>query len=143
LQLDATGVRLAGVDRLGPAKGVVRFSWDVPLSIHFHLHPSTDARVTLSAEAAELVLDSGETWRLTAAGAAVSIEDGLYFADSAGARPARQVVLRAQCYGASEVAWVIERIGLAEAANGGSPAAKGLLERLAETDAGFAGVASR
>src|SRR5499427_4187368 len=109
LKLDATGSRLEGVDRLGSAKGIVRFAWDVPFSIHFHLHPGADARVTSSAEAAELVLNNGETWRLTAAGAALSIEDCLYFAHTGGARPARQVVLRAQCCGASEVFWVIER----------------------------------
>jgi uncharacterized heparinase superfamily protein len=143
LRLNGAGSRLAGVDRLGPAKGVVRFSWDVPFSIHFHLHPRAEARLAPSAEAAELVLDGGETWRLRATGAALSIEDSIYFADAAGARPAQQVVLRAQCYGASEVSWVIERIGMAQAAEAVSAGASGLVERLAETSAGFAGAASR
>src|SRR5262252_4499661 len=110
LKLDSSGSRLAGVDRLGAAKGVVRFSWDVPFSIHFHLHPSAAVRLAPSVEAAEFVLESGETWRLRAAGAVLSIEDSLFFADAAGARPAQQVVLRARCYGASEVCWVIDRI---------------------------------
>src|SRR5262249_43728127 len=115
LKLDATGTRLEGLDRLRSAKGVVRFSWDVPFSIHFHLHPRADARVAPSAEAADLVLEDGETWRLTAAGATLSIEDGLYFADAAGTRGSRQLVLRAQCYGASEVSWTIERIRIGDA----------------------------
>jgi uncharacterized heparinase superfamily protein len=143
LRLNGAGSRLEGVDRLGSAKGVVRFSWDVPFSIHFHLHPRADARLAPSPETAELVLDSGETWRLRATGAALSIEDSIYFADAAGARPAQQVVLRAQCYGASEVFWVIERIGMAQAADAVSAGASGLVERLAETSAGFAGAASR
>jgi uncharacterized heparinase superfamily protein len=143
LRLDGAGARLEGVDRLGSAKGVVRFSWDVPFSIHFHLHPRADARLAPSAEAALLVHDSGETWRLKAKGAALSIEDSIYFADAAGARPARQVVLRAQCYGASEVSWVIERIQMADAAEAGSTQASGLVERLAETSAAFAGSPSR
>src|SRR5499427_8828439 len=75
LRLDGAGSRLQGVDRLGAAKGVVRFSWVVPFSIHFHLHPSVGVRLAPSAEAAELVLDSGETWRLRATGAVLSIED--------------------------------------------------------------------
>jgi uncharacterized heparinase superfamily protein len=143
LKLGGGGSRLEGVDRLGSAKGVVRFSWDVPFSIHFHLHPRADARLAPSAEAAELVLDSGETWRLRAKGAALSIEDSIYFADAAGARPAQQVVLRAQCYGAAEVSWVIERIQMADAAQAASAEARGLVERLAETSAGFEGATSR
>jgi len=142
LKLDSAGSRLAGVDRLGAAKGVVRFSWDVPFSIHFHLHPSVGVRLAPSAEAAELVLDSGETWRLRATGAVLSIEDSLFFADAAGARPAQQVVLRARCYGASEVSWVIDRIQMAHAAQAPSAEARGLVERLAETNAAFAGPAS-
>jgi len=143
LKLDGAGSRLEGVDRLGSAKGVVRFSWDVPFSIHFHLHPRADVRLGPSAEAAELVLDGGETWRLRAKGAALSIEDSTYFADAAGARPAQQIVLRAQCYGASEVFWVIERIQTAHAAEAVSAEARGLVERLAETSAAFEGAASR
>jgi len=138
LQLDAAGSRLAGVDRLAPAKGLVRFAWDVPFAIHFHLHPRAEARIGSSADAVELVLDHGETWRLMAAGAAVSIEDGLYFADAAGARPARQVVLRAQCCGASKVSWVIERVRMADPA-AASAHGVGLIERLAQTSAGFEG----
>jgi uncharacterized heparinase superfamily protein len=142
LTLAGAGSRLEGVDRLGAAKGVVRFSWDVPFSIHFHLHPSAAVRLAPSAEAAELVLASGETWRLRAAGAVLSIEDSLYFADAAGARPAQQVVLRARCYGASEVSWVIDRMRMDPAAKAPSPEARGLVERLAETNAGSEGPAS-
>jgi len=143
LKLDGAGSRLEGMDRLGSAKGVVRFSWDVPFSIHFHLHPRAEARLVPSAEAAELVLDSGETWQLRANGAALSIEDSMYFADAAGARPAQQLVLRAQCYGASEVFWVIERVRTAPAVQAGSAEARGLLERLAETSAEFEAAAAR
>jgi len=142
LKLDSAGSRLEGVDRLGAAKGVVRFSWDVPFSIHFHLHPSAAVRLAPSVEAAEFVLESGETWRLRAAGAVLSIEDSLFFADAAGARPAQQVVLRARCYGASEVCWVIDRIRIAHAAKAPSAEARGLVERLAEANAGFEGPAS-
>jgi uncharacterized heparinase superfamily protein len=136
LKLDAAGSRLEGSDRLGPAKGLLRFSWDVPFSVHFHLHPGAAARVGPSPEAAELVLDNGELWRLTATGAVVSIEDGLYFADAAGACSAQQVVLRARCHGESEVSWVIERTRMADPSAHRRGEA-GLIERLEETRAGF------
>ena len=41
--LDATGARLDGVDSLSPAKGVLRFAWDLPFAIRFHLHPEAEA----------------------------------------------------------------------------------------------------
>jgi uncharacterized heparinase superfamily protein len=136
LKLDSDGTRLEGRDRLVAEKGVVRFAWDVPYAIHFHLHPSGEARIG-AAEVAELWLGSGELWQLTAVGAAVSIEGSLYFADVGGPQPAQQVVLRAQCYGAAEVSWTLERIAI------GGPAyaaalkrrGSGLVERLADTSA--------
>jgi uncharacterized heparinase superfamily protein len=137
LKLDAAGARLEGVDRLAPAKGLVRFSWDVPFAVHFHLHPDAQARVGPSPETADLVLQNGEEWRLTATGAAVSIEEGLYYADAAGACPAQQVVLRARCYGASEVSWLIERTRAADPASAPRRSEAGLVERLEETSAGF------
>ena len=139
LKLDAAGSRLEGCDRLGPAKGLLRFSWDVPFSIHFHLHPDAEALVGPSPEAVELVLENGEHWRLSATGAAVSIEEGLYFADAAGARAAQQVVLRARCHGELEVSWVIERTRMADPqdASGRRRGQGGLVDRLAETSAGF------
>jgi uncharacterized heparinase superfamily protein len=141
LKLDAGGSRLDGSDRLGPAKGLLRFSWDVPFSIHFHLHPAVDAVVGPSPEAVELVLESGERWLLSATGAALSIEEGLYFADAAGACAVQQVVLRARCHGESEVSWVIERTRMAnpQDANARRRGDPGLVDRLAETSAGFEG----
>jgi uncharacterized heparinase superfamily protein len=141
LKLDAAGARLEGSDRLGPAKGLLRFSWDVPFSVHFHLHPGAEARVGPSPESAELELENGERWRLTATGAAVSIEEGLYFADAAGACSTQQVVLRARCHGESEVSWAIERTRMADPAdaNARRRGEAGLVDRLAETSAGFEG----
>ena len=48
LKLDAAGTRLEGCDRLIAAKGTVRFSWDVPLAIHFHVHPDVEVRIGTS-----------------------------------------------------------------------------------------------
>lgn len=138
LNLDAAGRRLAGRERLGPAKGgVLRFSWDVPFAVHFHLHPRVEARVGASPEVADLWLESGELWQLTATASALSIEDSLFFADSGGTRTAFQVVLRAACYGAGELSWTLEHIARNEPAY--TVALKrrgaGLVERLAEAGA--------
>jgi uncharacterized heparinase superfamily protein len=114
LRLFAGGAKLLGIDRLSAAKGLVRFAWDLPFAIHFHLHPDAEARAGPSLNCAQLLLANGERWRLTASGAAVSIEEGSYFADAAGPRVAQQVVLRSVCGGASEVAWSIERMEAAK-----------------------------
>jgi uncharacterized heparinase superfamily protein len=138
LALDADGTRIAGCDRLDAAKGIVRFAWDVPFAIHFHLHPDAEARVGPSPDTALLILDSGEQWRLTAAGAALSIEESVHFAEPAGARPASQVVLRAQCCGTTEVTWTLERIKSGQSGSRRKQrSTRPLSERLAETIAGF------
>lgn len=138
LALDATGSRIEGRDQLDAAKGVVRFAWDVPFAIHFHLHPDADARIGPSADIALLTLESGEQWRLTAAGAALSIEESMHFAEAMGARRAAQVVLRAQCYGATEVTWALERIKVGQAGSRKKQrAVQPLSDRLAQTIAGF------
>jgi hypothetical protein len=73
LKLDAAGSRLEGCDKLGPAKGLLRFSWDVPFSIHFHLHP--DARRSSDRRRRRWSwLENGERWRPSATGAAVPTE---------------------------------------------------------------------
>ena len=141
LTLDAAGTRFEGCDRLTAAKGTVRFPWDVPFAVHFHLHPDAEARVGPRPDTAELLLDSGAHWRLTASGAAVSIEESQYFADTAGVLRTRQLVLRAQCYGATEVSWTLERMRAGQPtdprARKRRRGARRPSARLAETSAGF------
>jgi uncharacterized heparinase superfamily protein len=110
LRLGGDGNTLEGIDRLHGAQGPLRLAWDVPFAIHFHLHPDVEAHAGASLETAELLLGSGEHWRLTAAGAALSIEGSVYVADARGPRGAQQVVLRGVCGGASQVAWRVERM---------------------------------
>jgi uncharacterized heparinase superfamily protein len=136
LQLDASGARLEGADRLAPAKGHLRFSWDVPFSIHFHLHPRAHAAVGAKPDSVELALDNGELWRLAADGAAVSIEEGLYYADAGGARATQQVVLRGRCHGEAQVSWVLERTREADL-DAGAGRKSSLIDRLAEAGADF------
>lgn len=112
LALDPAGNRLEGRDQLdGGDKGELRFSWDVPFAVHFHLHPRASARLADGDKAAVLILPGGERWRLSASGAALTIEESTHFADVRGPLKAQQVVLRAVCYGAADVSWTLERLG--------------------------------
>jgi uncharacterized heparinase superfamily protein len=108
LSLTADGRRLVGIDALSGARSELRFAYDVPFAIHFHLHPRCGARLAADGSA-ELVLASGERWRLSATGAALSIEESTHYAEVVGPLRAQQVVLRAVCYGAADVRWVLER----------------------------------
>jgi uncharacterized heparinase superfamily protein len=141
LKLDAAGTTLEGLDRLVAARTTVRFSWDTPFAIHFHLHPAAEARLGPSPDTADFLLESGEVWRLTVTGAAISIEESAYFADPVGPLRAQQVVLRGRCYGATEVFWTIARVKAARPLQSGVPRPRRrsapLVDRLAETEAGF------
>lgn len=110
LQLDASGARLDGVDTLSPAKGVLRLAWDLPFAIHFHLHPEAEVEIGQTPDVAEVALDTGELWRMSATGAALSIEDSTHFADVSGQRAAQSIVLRGVCGGTAQVAWRLERV---------------------------------
>ena len=77
--------------------------------MHFHLHPRSGARIDPDGSA-QLILAGGERWRLSASGAALTIEESTYYAEMIGPLQAQQVVLRAVCYGAAEVHWVLERV---------------------------------
>jgi uncharacterized heparinase superfamily protein len=112
LRLDAGGMCLDGEDTLDGAGGELRFAWDVPVAIHFHLHPQAGARYG-AAGTAELILPSGERWCLSVEGAALTIEESTHFAGAIGPLQAQQVVLRTACSGAATVRWRLERIATA------------------------------
>ncbi len=141
LTLDAAGTTLQGVDRLTAARNVVRFRWDLPFAVHFHLHPAAEVRLGPAPDTADVLLESGEIWRLTATGATLSIEGSIFFADPVGPLRAQQIVLRGQCYGAAEVFWTLARIKAARPIDPAGRKARRrtapLTQRLAETGAGF------
>lgn len=109
LILPAAGQGLRGVDRLAGHRIRVRLRQDVPFAIHFHLHPDAHASID-GARAAEIRLKDGQVWRFEAEGAATSVEEGVYFADSAGPRSSLQIVLRGTTFGETEVSWQIEPV---------------------------------
>jgi uncharacterized heparinase superfamily protein len=113
IALNASGTRLDGRDALAGAKSELRFSWDVPFAIHFHLHPRAGARLAADGSA-EITLPSGACWRLSAAGAQLTIEESTHLAELIGPLQAQQIVLRGVCYGAADVTWTVQRIEVSE-----------------------------
>ena len=103
------GDRVDGFDRLEPPQGKLRLKADLPFAIHFHIHP--DARVKMVRETghAKITLSDGQIWVFQSDGANLSLEDSLYFVDSAGPRPGFQLVVRGATYGEAEVRWSVAR----------------------------------
>lgn len=110
LLLSPDGMRLEGRDRLDGMGGKVRLRADLPFAIHFHLVPTAQCGLGDAYNEAVIVLTGGQRWRFTAEGAVLGVEDSAYFAQSAGPRPALQIVLRGATYGETEVSWVVERL---------------------------------
>ncbi|MBA2126349.1 heparinase [Hyphomicrobium methylovorum] len=106
LSLSPDGKGLEGVDRLMPPKGRLRLKQDLPFAIHFHLHP--DCVPTLAEPGmCRIRLPDGRFWRFSASDADMSIEESLYFVDSAGPRPGLQIALRGTTFGETTVSWTM------------------------------------
>jgi uncharacterized heparinase superfamily protein len=109
LKIAKDGARLEGRDRIHAGKRSVRFKSDLPFAVHFHLHPDVSCCLRADEKEVELSLPGGELWRFTAKGAALTVEESTFFANSAGSRPAMQIVLRGATFGDSEINWTVER----------------------------------
>lgn len=104
LSLSAGGDKLEGVDTLRPPKGQLRLKTDLPYAIHFHLHP--DCRCTLDERTVcRVTLPDGRFWIFSTKDASLSIEESIFYVDSAGPRPSLQIVLRGTTFGEMEVHW--------------------------------------
>ena len=105
IELSKAGDRLEGLDRLEPPNGKLRLKEDLPFAVHFHLHPDCRCERLPSGSRCRIQLQDGQVWIFKSDGAEMSIEDSLYFVDSAGPRPNLQIVLRGVTFGESEVRW--------------------------------------
>lgn len=104
LSLSADGNTLEGVDALRPPKGQLRLKTDLPYAIHFHLHP--DCRCTLDEPSlCRVKLPDGRIWMFSAKGSTLTIEESIFYVDSAGPRPSLQIVLRGTTFGETDVHW--------------------------------------
>ncbi len=113
LWLSADGTMLTGEDRIGGRGKEVRLKRDLPFAIAFRVHPSvalSEPGVEEGQGFVDIELPNGSAWRLEAAGANLTVEDALYFADAAGPLRTWQVVLRGSTFGESRVTWVVRRL---------------------------------
>jgi uncharacterized heparinase superfamily protein len=108
IRLSASGSCIRGVDQLSGADTALRLKTDLPFAVHFHLHPEIDCELGDTPGTADIVTPEGQVWRFSASGAALSIEESTYFADSSGPRRTLQFVLRGTTFGETDVAWQIE-----------------------------------
>ncbi len=107
LWLSADGRTLKGVDILEPPKGKLRLKQDLPFAVHFHLHPS--CRIAGSGHTrCTFRLPDGQMWTFACEEIPLSIEESLYFVDSAGPRPSLQIVLRGTTFGETEISWSVQ-----------------------------------
>ena len=107
ISMSRSGDRVDGIDRLEPPHGKLRLKMDLPYAVHFHLHPDCTCERVDGKNAYRIRVQDGQTWVFTAEGIDLSIEDSLYFVDSAGPRPSLQIVLRGVTFGESEVRWSV------------------------------------
>lgn len=108
LSINASGSEVRGLDRLSGPAGGLRLNAGLPFAIHFHLHPDITCRLKSTPGAAELRTPDGQTWAFEAEGAALSIEESTFYADSSGPRRALQFVLRGSTFGETEVQWRLD-----------------------------------
>ncbi len=111
LTLGAQGDRLSGLDRIHQTQRLVASNMaSRAFAIHFHLHPQVRVEPGDEPEAVDLMLRSGETWRFTARGAKLSLEDSVFFANFSGPVRTVQIVLRGNAGEDTQVRWVLERL---------------------------------
>ena len=102
LTLSHDGRTFSGRDRLLTATdgGATK---PADFALRFHLHPQVKA--TPTAAGVELALGNDERLLFSATGADVQIEESVYYAHPAGARPARQIVLAGKAAAGVDIQW--------------------------------------
>ena len=103
LYLSESGEDLRGED-------LIEAEQPQPFTIRFHLHPSVTASPQQDNGAVLLRLPSGQGWRLRAEGAAISVQESVYFG-LPEPRRAEQIVLSGHPDGPQQVKWAITRLG--------------------------------
>lgn len=81
-----------------------------PYTLRFHLHPAVTVSLQQDSGSALLRLPSGQGWRFRADGAALSIEESVYFG-GVEPRRAEQLVLTGMVDGAQQVKWALTKVG--------------------------------
>jgi uncharacterized heparinase superfamily protein len=106
LTLSHDGLNFSGRDRLVAASGGGGGKKSADFALRFHLHPHMKALAV--AHGVELTLGNGERLLFSATGAELQVEDGVFYASPAGARPTRQIVLAGKATPGVDIRWSFE-----------------------------------
>lgn len=115
LFLDIEGTDLRGEDALerAPASGWlggVKPPARLPWTLRFHLHPDVRASLARDGRSVLLILANGDGWVFRASTGALSLEESVYLADSAGVRRTNQIVIAGEAEnGAARLKWAFKR----------------------------------
>lgn len=103
VQLLEQGDILRGEDQLAGKSGV-------PFVVRFHLHPDIEAEMLPERNEIVLYAKSGTSWRFSAAGNPLSIEESIYAGSGETPRPSLQIVLGGKTAGSMTTAhWELRR----------------------------------
>lgn len=72
----------------------------LPFAIRFHLHPNVSVTSAQGGKSLYLGLAGGEVWQFRSRGAAISVEDSIYFGEGGKASATKQIVLSGETEGA-------------------------------------------
>ncbi|NQV20396.1 MAG: heparinase II/III family protein [Rhodospirillales bacterium] len=115
LYLENPGTDLRGEDVITKSttgkRGTPSPSGNLPLSIHFHLHP--DVRASLSQDGGSIVLrlPDGDGWKFRASGGTLSLVESVYFGERGRVRRTEQIVIAGTVeFGEAVVKWALRRI---------------------------------
>ncbi len=110
LTLRKSGLELEGHDQLTPADNSGTAGIAARFAVRFHLHPRVTANLSRNTNAVTLTTPGGQTWRFTAEGAELDVEESIFFADPICLRRSLQIVLKGPSTKASSIQWKLEKL---------------------------------
>lgn len=108
IRIDAVGIHIEGRDRLLPARGSAEVDPGLVAIARFHVHPSIDLE-QVDDESVMLTAPDGESWYLHLPNQRPVIAEDIFFADSSGISPSRQVEVAFSVNATPEIRWILTR----------------------------------
>lgn len=106
--MDAVGIHIRGRDRFLPAKGSAEVDPGLVAIARFHVHPSIDI-APVDDESVLLTAPDGESWYLHVPNQRPAVAEDIFFADSSGISPSRQVEVPFSVNATPEIRWILTR----------------------------------
>jgi uncharacterized heparinase superfamily protein len=104
--MSADGSRLAGLEQFARRAA----SDELPLTLRFHLHPAVAARLEDASTSVILSARHGHTWRFSAEGLPIYLDESVFLGGADGARRSTQIVIAAGMADKAEIAWRFDRL---------------------------------